>query len=378
MDAMSSASPAPHAPNKIHHNFDGDVKILNSTFDSRMEIRKALSNLQQVLQRNEGEKAQIVADVKFRIGGPDAKEHTYTVTVNDSMWDAEAFERKVSSARKEGSVGSGARVGAGSSPPAAYANGQRRPSARSESRAFEEGDDDFIEVRPAKKARIEVDEGPSYTSPYKETEALLREALALLQQRNSDNAFDFLKQWHTEWVKQGGWLFDTLNKAEKSGERNQAALLSRFGNVQDVLGQSMNAASASTMAELANISKLVPWLEHCRKSAADKVQAREEKWRSSSATFHDQARRDRETSEKKLELELQKQRALLMRIAEANGIDVEEVEEKDEERGGREASLGAQLTAELNMEASRGGGARKTLEERRREAINIEDDDNEK
>lgn len=139
------------------------------------------------------------------------------------------------------------------------------------------------------------------------------------------------------------------------------------------------------MSELANILKLVEWLEHCRKTSADRVQAREGKWRSSSATFHDQARRDREAAEKKLELELQKQRALLVKIAEANGVDVdeglEEEEVKEVAREDREVSLGAQLTAELNMEASRAVSeptvekSSKTLDERGRETINIEDDD---
>ncbi|KAK3671439.1 hypothetical protein LTR78_008717 [Recurvomyces mirabilis] len=127
------------------------------------------------------------------------------------------------------------------------------------------------------------------------------------------------------------------------------------------------------MAELANISKLVPWLEHCRKSAADKTQAREEKWRTSSATFHDHARKDRETAEKKLEDELQKQRALLVKIAEASGVDVDE--DDDKSQGMREASLGAQLSAELDMEARRAEEMLATQKEQVRETINIDDDD---
>ncbi|KAK1089803.1 hypothetical protein LTR48_009563, partial [Friedmanniomyces endolithicus] len=61
----SSAPPAPsrHTPGgssepKIQHSFDGDVKILNSTFECRKEIRKTLGNLQQLLQRLEGQNVQ--------------------------------------------------------------------------------------------------------------------------------------------------------------------------------------------------------------------------------------------------------------------------------------------------------------------------------
>ncbi|KAK4549188.1 hypothetical protein LTR36_007646 [Oleoguttula mirabilis] len=384
---MSPPSPAPgqgtRTDPKVQHSFDGDVKILNGTLDSRMEIRKALQNLQQILQRSETYAVQVVADVKLRISGPDAKEHTYTVIINDDSWDDEAFARKVpASTRKDGS-GTAARTvaGAAGSLVAAQVNGQRRSPVRSESRVIADDDDDVVEVRPSKKARMDADDSAMYTSRSQDTDTdgLLREMLALLKQRSSNDPLEFIKQWHTEWVKQGGWLFDTLNKAEKAtkdSKDSQVALHARVGAAQDVLGQSLNAASASTMAELGNISKLIPWLEHCRKTSDDKVQAREEKWRSSSATFHDQSRHDREAAEKKLELELQKHRALLVKLAEFNGVDIEEEEElggKDEERD-REVSLGAQLTAELNMEASRAVNSSKTLEERPRETINIDDD----
>ena len=114
------------------------------------------------------------------------------------------------------------------------------------------------------------------------------------------------------------------------------------------------------MAELNNIAKLIPWLEHCRKSSADKVQAREEKWRSSSATFHDQARREREAAEKRLEKKLEEQRELLLKIAQASGINPDDIEAPQEgtPSRSREESLGAQLTAELNLEAGKAGTSR--------------------
>lgn len=107
-------------------------------------------------------------------------------------------------------------------------------------------------------------------------------------------------------MKQGGWLFDTLNGADKATNENHADTLNRIASSQEVLGWSMNSANSCTMTEFSNISKLVPWLEHCRKTFADKTQAREEKWRTSSATFHDQARGDREEAERRVEHELRK------------------------------------------------------------------------
>ncbi|RMY88843.1 hypothetical protein D0861_04591 [Hortaea werneckii] len=114
-------------------------------------------------------------------------------------------------------------------------------------------------------------------------------------------------------------------------ERNSMSMQGRLTGVQDVIGQSLNAAKSG------------------------KIQAREEKWRTSSATFHDHARRDRDAAEKRLETELGRQRALLIKIAEANGIDLDDDEIGN--RDDREASLGAQLTAEFNMETNKKGDA---------------------
>ena len=127
------------------------------------------------------------------------------------------------------------------------------------------------------------------------------------------------------------------------------------------------------MSELANIAKLIPWLEHCRKTSADKVQAREERWRSSSATFHDQTRREREAAEKRLEKKLDEQKELLLKLARANDIYPDDGGDTlaESPRRSREESLGAQLTAELNMEAEKGNTSRSDAEH---ETINIDDD----
>ncbi|KAK1066380.1 hypothetical protein LTR74_007267 [Friedmanniomyces endolithicus] len=366
----SSAPPAPsrHTPGgssepKIQHSFDGDVKILNSTFECRTEIRKTLGNLQQLLQRLEGQNVQVIADIKLRIAGPDAREHTL---------DVAAFAKQFLFPKKDPASSSD------------HPNGTNTSLGRRTSR--DNGDDDLIEIRPAKKARTEADDGPGSISRNRDTDGMLKEILFSQRQSGPPVPLDFMQQWHAEWVKQGGWLFDSLNKAERLANDHQTVLQSRMASVQDVLGQSMNAASASTMAELASIAKLVHWVEACRKSAADKAQAREEKWRTSSATFHDQSRRDRETAEERLLEEVQKQRVLLERVARVSGVEIGDGEKESEttreaEHGEREASLGAQLTAELNAEANRAsemgaGGVEAVMKvEKLRETISIDDDD---
>ncbi|KAK5108627.1 hypothetical protein LTR62_008118 [Meristemomyces frigidus] len=358
----------PNNEPRVQHKFDGDAKILNSTFDERMALRKTLSDLHQLLQRLEGQNVQIAAEIKLRVAGPQGKEHTYSVTIDDRTIDSPAFASQFQFGKHDSH---------GSPNGVTNAAAETNHKQLSPGRAREDDtDDEVCEVNPPKRARTDDGVTASAAARNKSTDRLLREALAVLQQHKSDDTtLDFIEQWHGEWVKQGGWLFDTLNGLDKLSREQHANVYARINVVQDVLGQSINAASASTLNELTSISKLIPWLEQCRKLAADKTQAREEKWRSSSATFHDKSRKDRETAEKRLEDELQKQRALLVKIAEANGIDVDEEDAKEDAGSTREASLGAQLTAELELQASRAAERLVAQEVQSRNPITIDDDE---
>lgn len=327
----------------VSHNWRGDTKLLHDTALRRTEVRKALEVLQRELQNISGCPTQIQAEIKFNIQSANPKEHCYAVTATGHGFDADVFARTKTVARPPSGPG------VASSPPAQLNNADGLPSRRS----FTDDDDDVVllDDRPAKRPR--TGENGDKSTPY----ARSRNAGSISEETTTiqrvSEVLSFVKEWHAEWTRQGGWLFDTLNSASKANTATQLAIDKKLDSVQDVLGQSINAASASTMSELANITKLLPWLEHCRKTNADKVQAREEKWRSSSATFHDQNRRDRETAEKQIKEQLESQRQLLIKLAEANGIDVDEDEKLSE------ASLGAQLTAELNEEASRHDDSRK-------------------
>jgi len=324
----------------VSHHWRGDTKLLHDTALRRTEVRKALEVLQQELQSITGSPTQIQAEIKFNIAGANPRENVYTVSATGAGFDAGIFARtKTSTANSATALAS--------SPSAFNAAGLslRRGS---------KDDDDVVALndRPAKRPRTEDGNGEHIT-PYsrnRKTGSLSEDATT--DQRVSE-VLSFVKDWHGEWTRQGGWLFDTLNSASKANTATQLAIDKKLDSVQDVIGQSLNAASASAMSELVNITKLLPWLERCRKTNADKVEARDERWRSSSATFHDQNRRDRETAEKQIKEQLESQRQLLIKLAEANGIDI------DEEEKLSEASLGAQLRSELNLEASRHDDSRK-------------------
>lgn len=348
--ASSTQKDAMTEPGVFHH-WRGDTKLLQDTALGRTRLRKALESLQQELQSMSGCPTQIQAEIRFNVqSSTNPRENCYTVSATGIGFDADLFARTKTVARAPSNAGGA------SSPPTN--NNTDRPSSR---RSLEYDDVVVVEDRPVKRPRTENGESSASSARNRNAASLSEDTTTI--QRVSE-VLSFVKDWHGEWTRQGGWLFDTLNSASKANAGAQLAIETKLDAVQDVIGQSINAASATTMSELANISKLLPWLEHCRKTNADKVQAREEKWRSSSATFHDQNRRDREAAEKQIKEQLEFQRHLLVKLAEANGIDV------DEEEKLSEASLGAQLRLELNLEASRHDDSRRNS---RQETMHIDE-----
>ena len=282
-----------------------------------MEMRKALTAVQHDLQKSEGRPVQIKTDIKFRIGGSDSKEHIYTVTASSSDFDIDDFIRQVPSAATTAAAPTAGK-GLSTSPAPATAGPQATPAQSTPRPESRKADDDVVEIRPFKRQKADGERALSTL-----TLEAVKEAPST-NPKDMAEIFDFLKKWHAEWVRQGGFLYDQLSTSQPFIQSKVTGLEKKLEGVEAVLGHSMNTASANTMSELSSISKLIPWLEHCRKTSADKVQAREEKWRTSSATFHDQTRREREAAEKRIEKKLEDQREMLIKIAQASGIDLED------------------------------------------------------
>lgn len=350
-DSMANITPSKAPPN-VQHNFEGDARILNTTLERRTEVRKALTALAQELQRLQGCPTQVKAEIKLQVGGETPKEHVYKVSITDQGFDAAAFARAIPQSDASGEKPSG--IDTHSSPYGSRPNGQQatpsQSAPRPESRR-NDMDDELMEIRPFKRQK-------GMDNPENRTEQPVPHFS--MPPAGSDNAElkKVIDEWRAEWHRQGGWLYDTLTKSTSLTTGTRSALEKKLESVQDILGQSINASSASTISELGSITKLIHWLEHCRKTSADKVAERSERWRSSSATFHDQARREREAAEKRIEKKLDEQNELLVQLARANNLGDTR---RDQPSGGsdersREASLGAQLTRELNMEAGREGG----------------------
>lgn len=231
-------------------------------------MRKALIALAQDLQRVQGSSAQIQAEIKFQIGGSTPREHVYKITVTEIGSEASEFSSRATGRSNDLAI-------------AGPSGHQKTPSKPDSHRA--ELDDEVVEIRPSKRQKTDV-EKPSTPSSQQKTPAPLAQMAQQAMPAASDDMMRFLRTWHDEWTRQGGWLFDTLTKSHTTINGIRGGVEKKLDSVQDVIGQSLNAANASTMNELASITKLCHWLEHCRKTSADKLQAREEKWRSSSAT----------------------------------------------------------------------------------------------
>ncbi|KAF1988389.1 hypothetical protein K402DRAFT_34463 [Aulographum hederae CBS 113979] len=70
-----------------------------------------------------------------------------------------------------------------------------------------------------------------------------------------------------------------------------------------------------TNPDVKNLSAQIRWVEQCRRIAAEDHDKREEKWRTTSATFHDDNRRKRESHDMWVAQELTKQTNLLVQVS---------------------------------------------------------------
>lgn len=260
---MSMSNAAKLLP-QVQHNFDGDVKVLNATFDTRLAIRKGLTTLAQELQKIERQPMQIIGEIKIKIGGPEAKLNVYTVTVTDSAFDADEFARQVPLSEGKTSTATPSVSDQPSRTASVQENGQQGSSIRSPLRP--EGhnrsdDDEVLEIRPFKRPRHDGHLSTPSVRQNKVSDIPLHETSTVAKDQSSgrgDQLFAFIKEWHSEWVRQGGWLFDNITKANNSPDSNKLELEKKLDAVQDVLGQSLNSASANIMSEIGNLSKLAP------------------------------------------------------------------------------------------------------------------------
>ncbi|KAF2717214.1 hypothetical protein K431DRAFT_233616 [Polychaeton citri CBS 116435] len=368
------AGPARSASSNLHfkteHSYDGNQTYLNSTFDQRQEVRRALTSLFQDLHRLEGQALQLTTDIKISFSGED-RVHSYTVCITDDAFVAPAQPSISFQPSVVTPVSSSSLLHSNST---SYLQGREtrprdvpvdpHPTKR-------QGQPVTLIDHSDKRQRLSDGDG-------NQSDTLLSEGLALAKPGESkklDELSDFLKEWHAQWVDQGGWLFDNINKQNESHTTNAKSIDKQLDGVQNIIGQSINAASASTMTELASISRLFPWLENTLRANIDKVQQRDEKWRNSSAAFHDESRRDREAAEKALELSLEKQakqleqqREVLARLAKANNIDVGDLDPEVNHA----ASLEAQLAAELNREARRDNVGNSRRKRKQTQATNLD------
>ena len=86
-------------------------------------------------------------------------------------------------------------------------------------------------------------------------------------------------------------------------------------NDDDVAGEPDQPEFERIMTKFSNISAQIKWVEECRRLAGQAHDAREEKWRSTSATFHDENRKVMERHNMWMTAEMGWQRNTLIQLA---------------------------------------------------------------
>lgn len=369
-------------PPKVDHFYDGSVVIQKSTLDRRMRIRELIIALQNDVQDSIGVHAhvEVSADIKINTSHHDTREHVYRVHVqsfptpnnqaakrpssNNTGSDDTNFHsaREHSSAselsptdRTDTDANANVSVMASGNP---HVEGGFHETSRAQA---------GVNPRPYKRPRVNgsssmdlTEEIPkpapsrsaSFAYPQTHVKPLENSrptfaprVSATPQSRGSpttgEETITFLEDWRKQWHSQGGWLFDLLTKMTNEEQQQSSIINGKLDSLQSTIPIAHNQLQAG-MREISQ--DMLPWLEQCRKTAGDASQAREEKWRISSANFHDQTRREREAAEKAMLREiraqssaLNKQMKMVKKLLDAqnlvvneDGVDDESTPEKDE------------------------------------------------
>ncbi|KAF1352091.1 hypothetical protein BDV97DRAFT_397140 [Delphinella strobiligena] len=368
-------------PPKVDHFFDGSELIQKSTLDRRMRIRELIIALQNDVQDSIGVHAhvEVSADIKINTSHHETREHMYRVHVQSFPTpDNQAAKRPSSnntasddtnfhSARGHSSASdlsptdrtgidadanvsamtSGKpRVGGGFHETSkAQAGVNPRPNKRPRASGTSSMDltAETLQSAPSRSASFAYPQ--THVKPLETSRPAFAPQVSTTQLRESpttgEETIVFLEDWRKQWHSQGGWLFDLLTKMSNEEQRQSSIINEKLDSLQSTIPIAHNQLQAG-MREISQ--DMLPWLEKCRKTAGDASQAREEKWRISSANFHDQTRREREAAEKAMLREiraqssaLNKQMKMVKKLLDAqnlvvneDGVDDESIPEKDE------------------------------------------------
>jgi len=125
-------------------------------------------------------------------------------------------------------------------------------------------------------------------------------------------------------------MFDHFNATKEDERRKKVWLQEKFDTHVGGITATLNTQHNTTMQALMNNNSTLQWFQESRQKAHDAAQAREEKWRLSSASFQDSGRRDREKAEREIRADLEEQKTVLERqqkmlvqLMESQGLDLD-------------------------------------------------------
>jgi len=284
---MSNSALHHHA----RHAFHGNSRFSDATLSDQNAIKDALTSLRRAIQKVAPSDAEvaIIADIRIGLSGTENEEMSYEVKIGNTK-PLEAM-------------------------PNYAANGDSNSPSHKRKRTDDEERPAWGRSRNSTDRRMSSDQQNTSVAGGPDNATMMK----------------FLAEWRTQWVQQGGWMYDHLTTSKEDERRKKAWFQQQFETHAGVITSTLHAQHTQNTQYLTNISNGVQWLEGCRKIEHDSAQAREEKWRISSATFHDNARKDRETAEKELlsevkaqQKQLDKQHAMIVQLMESQGLDLEE------------------------------------------------------
>ncbi|KAJ9647300.1 hypothetical protein H2199_002287 [Coniosporium tulheliwenetii] len=164
---------------------------------------------------------------------------------------------------------------------------------------------------------MEADEKDLMDMSSKEFQALLSELRDDVQEDTTaglNHLQRLLRRWREQWREKNGWLFDYFKLQHEEERRKKQWFEAKFKALEDALAHKV-------MAQFRNLSNQIRWVEDCRRIADEAHDIKEDNWRVTSATFHDNSQRRQQSHENWVKAEMKKQGNVLTQVlTEVRGL----------------------------------------------------------
>ncbi|EON65180.1 hypothetical protein W97_04417 [Coniosporium apollinis CBS 100218] len=344
---------------------DKDAFVRNSIAVTAENLKDALADLKRQCEALEGSssKVYISGSITVEVRTPVSQSHQISV-VDDLEADPPSLGVVVKQLDKAGAVNGNTKVPSDApSAPSPYSHPFFAPASTNlidldralesdliprRKRKRDDGEEEESNMNGQGSARkrlredlddepMEADEKDLMDMSSKEFQTLLSELRDDVQEDTTaglNHLQRLLRRWREQWREKNGWLFDYFKLQHEEERRKKQWFEAKFKALEDALGTGdtpiedelaeggeVADKAHKIMAQFRNLSNQIRWVEDCRRIADEAHDIKEDNWRITSATFHDNSQQRQQSHENWVKAELKKQGNVLTQVlTEVRGL----------------------------------------------------------